>query len=196
MVTGAHGLLDWQFYVGFHADLRAQGIIDEPTAARHYVEQGRFQGRLARPVRILLRYVACGVCRRFCIYGPPIPTLSTAEAKEGLACQVPAHEDGHVRENWESGWHAGGLCNQLYSHIPALALARALGAEIVLYPFRSRESFSSSDLNLYAPASYLFDVEGMVAYWAKQGMVVHQVLRTAALPLAARGSCQCWHEQA
>ena len=64
-------------------------------------------------------------------------------------------------------------------------LARALGAEAVLYPFRSRASFDSAQIDTYAPIGLALDVGRMQRYWAARGLVLHAVRR--ALPGAGRG---------
>ena len=84
-----------------------------------------------------------------------------------------------------------GLINQMYSHIAAIMLARAMGAELVLAPAVHRESF---DLHMektkwhVAPQESLLDVGAVKKYWGDRGLLIHTVGDPqAALP--------CTHEK-
>eukprot|EP01025_Chloroclados_australasicus_P029867 TRINITY_DN2984_c1_g1_i1.p1 TRINITY_DN2984_c1_g1~~TRINITY_DN2984_c1_g1_i1.p1 ORF type:complete len:520 (-),score=-1.73 TRINITY_DN2984_c1_g1_i1:147-1706(-) len=76
-----------------------------------------------------------------------------------------------------------GLMNQQYSHISAIALAFAVGAEVVLPCSVKRESFEqyfhtdpSKNKLRWAPALLedLLDVEYIIEYWKKQGLIIHK----------------------
>lgn len=70
------------------------------------------------------------------------------------------------------------LCNQLYAHIPALMLARALRAAVVLPPAMHRRSFADpaeGQVISLGPIQGFFDVEAMGAYWAALGVAIRQV---------------------
>ncbi|GAB4813791.1 hypothetical protein N2152v2_000837 [Parachlorella kessleri] len=127
---------DWRFYTSWHLD--AQNYTQE-TALRHYLTVGRHQGRLAAPLDIRLKPIACG-----------------------------------------------GLCNQLYSHIHALIIARALNAStLLLPPALRRRSFghvytapdgknTTSVRWSFSPVEGLLDVERMVEYWAARGLTIQR----------------------
>ena len=71
-----------------------------------------------------------------------------------------------------------GLINQLYSHIAAIMLARAMGAELVLAPAMHRDSFNSHMTKTTwhaAPQESLLNVEALKQYWRGQGMLIHTV---------------------
>lgn len=71
-----------------------------------------------------------------------------------------------------------GLINQLYSHVAAIMLARAMGAELVLAPAIHRDSFNSHMTKTTwhaAPLEGLLDVEAVKKYWNDQGMLIHTV---------------------
>lgn len=81
----------------------------------------------------------------------------------------------------------GGLCNQLYAHFSALAMARALGAELVLAPAMSRSSFGDYNITdlpfdqqanavtwRALPLEALLDVPRLRRYWQVQGLAVRQ----------------------
>ncbi len=99
---------------------------------------GRYEGRLAAPVDIRLKPIACA-----------------------------------------------GLCNQLYSHIHALIIARALNAStLMLPPARRRRSFghvyaaarnTTSVHWSFSPVEGLLDVKRMAVYWAERGLTIQPV---------------------
>ena len=79
-----------------------------------------------------------------------------------------------------------GFSNQLYCHIPALALAATLGAEVVLAPALMRSSFAHFELGetrsgwqatnwTSAPLDQIIDVEKLQRFWAGEGLTLHQV---------------------
>lgn len=71
-----------------------------------------------------------------------------------------------------------GLINQLYSHIAAIMLARAIGAELVLAPAIHRDSFNSHMTKTTwhaAPQESLIDVDAVKQYWRGKGMLIHTV---------------------
>ena len=75
-----------------------------------------------------------------------------------------------------------GLCNQLLVLKYAFMLAYTLGAEVVLAPARKRKSFSMyyvSDPFEEVPIDTLLDAQHIRAYWAKLGMIVHEVCPNA-----------------
>lgn len=84
-----------------------------------------------------------------------------------------------------------GLMNQQYSHVAAFALAISLGAEIVLPPAATRDSFGKHfsvfrDKNEMAwrpaPLDTLLDVQGIIAHWKQHGLVVHAVSKVLNVP--------------
>jgi hypothetical protein len=80
-----------------------------------------------------------------------------------------------------------GLINQMYSHIAAVMLARAMGAELVLPAAMHRDTFNASCGNMtwhVAPPESLLDVEAVKQYWRGQGMLIHTV-RAHWLPARA-----------
>ncbi len=56
--TASH-LHPLQAYLLYHPDLRAQGVTSEDAARKHYLEQGRAEGRVFKRIRVVLRYTAC-----------------------------------------------------------------------------------------------------------------------------------------
>lgn len=75
-----------------------------------------------------------------------------------------------------------GLINQHYSHVAALSLASALGAEVVLPPAVCRDSFAHyfsvfKEKNEVrwspVPLSSLLDVPALTEYWAARGLHIH-----------------------
>lgn len=155
---------DYKFYTTFYEDIGARRWSYRQALA-HYKHIGRFEGRLAAPVVVRLKYIACG-----------------------------------------------GLCNQLYSHIHAFIIARALGADVVVPPALRRSSFGdivSSRTNLtkeerkmqaswlFEPVDSILDVERMAQYWAARGVTVRRVRAGVAAALWATerrggGICGMW----
>ena len=77
-----------------------------------------------------------------------------------------------------------GLINQLYSHISAISLGVALGAEIVLPPAAVRDSFAHyfsvfKERNEVAwtpaPVDSLLDADGLIDFWGRQGVTIVKV---------------------
>ncbi len=79
---------------------------------------------------------------------------------------------------------AAGLINQLYSHISAISLGVALGAEIVLPPAAVRDSFAhyfsvfkerNEVVWAAAPADTLLDADGLIDFWSQKGVTIVKV---------------------
>ncbi len=79
---------------------------------------------------------------------------------------------------------AAGLINQLYSHISAISLGVALGAEIVLPPAAVRDSFAhyfsvfkerNEVVWAAAPADTLVDADGLIDFWGQKGVTIVKV---------------------
>lgn len=71
---------------------------------------------------------------------------------------------------------ASGLCNQLYAHLAALAIAQHLGAQaLVLPPARSRETFLRLHGWSLEPLESLLDTERMAAHWRSRGLRLEMV---------------------
>jgi hypothetical protein len=77
---------------------------------------------------------------------------------------------------YRTGYYQG-LCNQLFAHICALAIAARLGADVVVPPAWSRETFK----NIAVPWTVgepdtLLDVAAMSELWEKKrGMRLYKV---------------------
>lgn len=73
---------------------------------------------------------------------------------------------------------AGGLINQMLCHIGAFLMAIPLRAEILLPSALSRSSYDTKWWQQEwhtKPLQSLLDVDEMIYYWRKRGMVVYQV---------------------
>lgn len=80
---------------------------------------------------------------------------------------------------------ASGLCNQLYAHLAALAIAQHLGAQaLVLPPARSRETFLRLHGWSLEPLESLLDTERMAAHWRSRGLRLEMVSSPAGGGLA------------
>lgn len=51
---------DWEAYLLYHPELRAEGIGTEEGAIQHYLNVGRSNGYVYKRLRVLMRYTACG----------------------------------------------------------------------------------------------------------------------------------------
>lgn len=51
---------DWEAYLLYHPELRAEGIASEESAMQHYLSVGRSSGYVYKRLRVLMRYTACG----------------------------------------------------------------------------------------------------------------------------------------
>jgi len=70
----------------------------------------------------------------------------------------------------------GGLTNQLYGHLPAFMIARAMGAEVVVSPAVSKNSFNMQEqVWQWQSTDTLLDVDKMAAYWRDNGLMMHKV---------------------
>jgi len=76
----------------------------------------------------------------------------------------------------------GGLVNQLYSTIAAIAIATTMGAELVLPPAVHRDSFAkhfstkkeNNDVDWYAsPLDEILDVDRLRDHWRSRGLIMH-----------------------
>ncbi len=75
---------------------------------------------------------------------------------------------------------AGGLINQMLCHIGAFLLAIPLRAEVLLPGALSRSTYDSKWWQQEwhtEPLQSLLNVEDIVRYWRKRGIIVHQVDR-------------------
>ena len=77
-----------------------------------------------------------------------------------------------------------GLINQHYSHIASISLAAVLGAEVVLPPAVKRDSFAHYFSTVKennqvawtpAPLDSLLDVDKVIDFWSRRGLILHQV---------------------
>ena len=78
-------------------------------------------------------------------------------------------------------YRVAGLVNQLYSHIAAIMLARALSAELVLAPAMHRQSFNATPENAAwaaARTDTLLDVVRLKKYWRTRELLIHTVTAT------------------
>ena len=74
---------------------------------------------------------------------------------------------------------AGGLVNQLLCHIGAFMFAVPLNAEIALPSALSRSTYNNSWWQQewkYRPLRTLLDVDDLVRYWKRRGILVHEVV--------------------
>ena len=72
----------------------------------------------------------------------------------------------------------GGLINQIYMSMAALALAIASGAEIELAPAVTRNTYSLSMQDALwtdVPLTDFLDVDYIVSVWHSRGVIVHKV---------------------
>ena len=71
-----------------------------------------------------------------------------------------------------------GLVNQLYGHMAALLLVYGMGAELILHPALSRDSFGSNTHEVKwqgLPLNSILDVAHLTTFWSKRGVILHQV---------------------
>ena len=68
--------------------------------------------------------------------------------------------------------------NQVYGHMAAILLARAMGAELVLASALHRDTFNAGMSKtpwIAAPPESILDVEAIIEHWRKRGLIIHKV---------------------
>jgi len=69
-----------------------------------------------------------------------------------------------------------GLTNQLLGHLAAFMIAQEMGAEVVMSPAVSKNSFNMQEqVWQWQSTESVFDLGKMTAYWRDNGLVIHKV---------------------
>ena len=133
-----------------------------------------------------MRYVYCAlVVALLCISGENLQCSAERRLPQALATGVDPSQKHSVIVRYHVDRTAGGLINQILCHIGAFLLAVPLRAEIMLPDALSRKSFDTKWWQQEwhsEPLQSLLEVEEIIRYWRKRGILVHQVGPGKRLP--------------
>ena len=113
------------------------------------------------------------------IHGHKCECSARADLSHFAASGIPVHTH-RVIVKYHVDKTAGGLINQMLCHVGAFLLAVPLKAEILLPGALSRSTFDTKWWQQEwhtQPLQSLLDVEELIRYWRKRGIVIHQVGR-------------------
>ncbi|GAB4821695.1 hypothetical protein N2152v2_008741 [Parachlorella kessleri] len=158
---------------GRQAGCRASQLSATPDSATSSSSSSCSPGQGCEPSYELLRpYIPHSFDpQAYLLFNPDLGQLS-GEAARGHYLRFGFHE-GRIfrRMPMLLSYRVGsGLCNQLYIHLTALAVARQLGADLLVPPALCRKTFAVSKGFLNAPAESLLDTKAMAEQWAQRGL--------------------------